>query len=358
MEGEGWEAKLNSHRRSASGWALSVWLACLALGAAPLPGAAHAAQKPASAPRLLPAKEGRGIVKVAWKHRERVRRRPDCSHLVHQIYGLAGFAYPYATSFHLYAGTENFVRIKKPQPGDLVVWRGHVGIVVDPGERSFYSSLNSGLRVTSYDSRYWRRRGPARFYRYAPGGAGRLLVAAATSPTAKTAAARPAFEIPSNILIVAAAAQPTREEVAEAISELTNAAGHILRRQDILHPAQPVVIFDEIQVRRVKTNSKKGRGQARVQVVSRVTIAKGKIKRKRRSEKRRWELRRTESGWLAFTPQERIYVPRAVAVRVLAEQLETLTRNDYPASDPAKLARQQVQLAQLASLLNALLEKK
>ena len=95
-----------------------------------------------------------------------------------------------------------------------------------------------------------------------------------------------------------------------------------------------------------------------MQVVSRVTIAKGKIKRKRRSEKRRWELRRTESGWLAFTPQERIYVPRAVAVRVLAEQLEALTRNDFPASDPAKLAHQQVQLAQLARLLNALLEKK
>src|SRR6185312_7502570 len=48
----------------------------------------------------------------------------------------------------------------------LIVWPGHVGIVVDPQQRSFYSSLNSGLKIDSYDAPAWRARGPARFFRF------------------------------------------------------------------------------------------------------------------------------------------------------------------------------------------------
>ncbi len=38
--------------------------------------------------------------------------------------------------------------------------------MVDPEERTFYSSVRSGLKTESYYSRYWRQRGRPRFYRY------------------------------------------------------------------------------------------------------------------------------------------------------------------------------------------------
>jgi hypothetical protein len=59
-----------------------------------------------------------------------------------------------------------FRRVADPLPGDLVVWRGHVGIVVDPDEHTFLSQLRTGVKISQYDSRYWKRRGHPRFYRY------------------------------------------------------------------------------------------------------------------------------------------------------------------------------------------------
>src|SRR5262249_52947544 len=63
-------------------------------------------------------------------------------------------------------GIDRFKRVKSPQPGDLVVWEGHVGIVIDPDDTSFYSSVISGFSVSSFTSAYWLNRGPRRFYRY------------------------------------------------------------------------------------------------------------------------------------------------------------------------------------------------
>lgn len=98
----------------------------------------------------------------------RVQREaePDCSHLVYAIYKAAGFPYAYAPSADLYAGVESFERVKSPLPGDLVVWHGHVGIVTQPSEHSFYSFLSSGPGTDNYEAPYWRHRGRARFYRY------------------------------------------------------------------------------------------------------------------------------------------------------------------------------------------------
>lgn len=90
----------------------------------------------------------------------------DCSHLVHYLYTQAGFPYSYAPSHTLYQGTRGFRRVRQPRAGDLIAWRGHVGIVVDPQQRSFLSALRSGVKVSSYDSRYWQKKGPPRFLRY------------------------------------------------------------------------------------------------------------------------------------------------------------------------------------------------
>jgi len=96
----------------------------------------------------------------------------DCSHLVHDIYERAGFAYDYATSRDLYDGVDAFRRVRVPLPGDIIVWRGHVGLVIGPENHRFLSALRSGIKVSAYDTNYWKMRGHPRFYRYARQGNG------------------------------------------------------------------------------------------------------------------------------------------------------------------------------------------
>jgi cell wall-associated NlpC family hydrolase len=90
----------------------------------------------------------------------------DCSHLVHYLYQRSGLEYDYANSITLYKGTKAFRRVSQPQSGDLIVWRGHVGIVVDPEEHSFVSALRTGVKVSSYVSAYWKGKGSYRFFHY------------------------------------------------------------------------------------------------------------------------------------------------------------------------------------------------
>ncbi|MGH9517771.1 MAG: NlpC/P60 family protein [Terriglobales bacterium] len=122
-----------------------------------------------NAAHTLTRDDGLAVVETALDERIRMRGKRDCSHLVHAIYDRAGFSYAYASSRDLYRGTDDFRRVKKPQPGDLVVWRGHVGIVVNPARREFYSFLRHGPGIDEYDAQYWKQRGPVRFYRYIKG---------------------------------------------------------------------------------------------------------------------------------------------------------------------------------------------
>jgi NlpC/P60 family protein len=118
-----------------------------------------------SSSRALTADDGLAVIAAALDRRIRFRRR-DCSHLVHAIYGLAGFSYAYASSSELYYGSNDFEQVTDAQPGDLVVWRGHVGIVVNPAQHMFFSTLRSGPGIDTYDAPHWKRRGQAKFYRY------------------------------------------------------------------------------------------------------------------------------------------------------------------------------------------------
>lgn len=90
----------------------------------------------------------------------------DCSHFVQYLYEQAGLYYGYAPSRTLYEGMDGFKRVVHPKAGDLIVWRGHVGIVVDPEETTFLSALRTGVKVSSYKSHYWQRRGKPHFLRY------------------------------------------------------------------------------------------------------------------------------------------------------------------------------------------------
>jgi len=115
--------------------------------------------------RFLTDEDRLSLIAAALDSRVR-GAEPDCSHLVHAIYKQAGLAYGYAPSSDLYAGVDGFQRVTKPEPGDLVVWRGHVGIVIKPSEHLFFSVLSSGAGIDDYTTKYWKHRGKLRFYRY------------------------------------------------------------------------------------------------------------------------------------------------------------------------------------------------
>src|SRR6266481_4437499 len=385
--------------RVARSFALAACLAggCMAAGSQAQAQAASATQGSGSNSRLLSAKEGRAIVDAARDEDQLVRGAQDCSHLVHQTYLSAGFEYPYASSFELYAGSENFERVRKAQPGDLIVWPGHVGIVLEPLEHSFYSQVSTGLEAQNYLGPYWKSRGRPRFYRYKVESTETMTAAKAGTPARPPNSTKPqdteavieertpvaamdsnrppkmasertkivsgqpllpapavdkaAFEIPQSIVIAAGNKQPTSSQVAEGISELSNASGTVLRADDPSKLAMPVVIFDRLRVERL--DIKRDHGWARLQIDSRVTLAGGETDYKRRHEKVRWELRRTESGWEAIAPADRRYVPNDVAVRHLAAQLARLTDGDGDAAHQETVLRQE---SQLANLISALLE--
>jgi cell wall-associated NlpC family hydrolase len=127
----------------------------------------NASEDPAAvAIEALTPDDGLSVIAAVLDSRLHLLARRDCSHLVHAIYHRAGFPYPYARSSDLYAGTNEFQRIANPQPGDLVVWRGHVGIVINPAQHVFFSAMRSGPEIDNYEASYWKRRGQLRFYRY------------------------------------------------------------------------------------------------------------------------------------------------------------------------------------------------
>jgi hypothetical protein len=395
------KAKSGFNWKVARGFALAACLAggCMVAGSLAKAQAGPASQGVGSHSRLLSAEEGRVIVDTALDQEQPARGAQDCSHLVHQTYLSAGFEYPYASSFDLYAGNENFERVRKPQPGDLIVWPGHAGIVLDPKEHSFYSLVSTGMEAQDYEGSYWKSRGRPRFYRYkvenaeilaevkapAPARAANSTkphdaapVIEERSPVAASASNRPPkaasertrvvqgppdlpapavaitrFEVPQSIVIAAGNKQPTNSQVAEGISELSNASGNVLRADDLSKLALPVVIFERLHVERLEI--KRDHGWARLQIDSRATLAGGESDYKRRREKIRWELRRTESGWEAIAPADRTYVPNDVAVRNLAGQLARLTERNGAVAHQETVLRQE---SQLANLLSALLENK
>src|SRR6266436_5314544 len=109
------KSKTEFNWRMARSLALAACLAAACMDARSLAQAqaASASQGSGSISRLLTAEEGRTIADAARDQDQRARDAQDCSHLVHQTYLSAGFEYPYASSFELYAGNEKFERVLK-----------------------------------------------------------------------------------------------------------------------------------------------------------------------------------------------------------------------------------------------------
>jgi hypothetical protein len=340
----------------------------------------------------LSAREGRGIVLAAARQEgaEAEGRTEDCSHLAHDLYEQAGYPYPYASSLDLYNGSKSFVRVSKPQPGDLVVWRGHVGIVVDPQEHSFFSSVSSGPQTEYYNSPYWRTRGRARFYRYltgrrlkgesatterasrgpeqelaAPGARGRsvpygpVLEEVKMPPTKVTAAAARSEEgvdsgkgaaVASKILLHISGKQPAAADVAQGLAEANRDAGEILKAGNLDQLGRPVIIYEDLRVTGVEIKGKRGR--ARVQIDCIAQLARGRMEPQRDGEQFGLELQRTKKGWIMSPANENRYVPRDEALRILAARLASLTQRE-----DVSVAKEREQ-AQIIRLLNLLVEEK
>ena len=352
--------------------------------------------------RLLTRDEGQAIVAAISAHHQSLRgkrAKPDCSHLVNAIYDLAGFPYPYAKSADLYRGHASFVRVSAPQPGDLIVWRGHVGLVLDSRQHFFYSSLRSGLDTEDYTSAYWRKRGTPRFYRYRAASDQTILTARRIEPrrgsevnfrtqlvsqsttdgprtnvTSRDSLDPPsdsdddsavqhvssvqyvsnALEIdhtvPSNVLINLGNKKPTTEQVKEAISKTYQSVSQSLNADSLLHSKSAIVIFTQLHVERLELKGK--HGWADVNIDTEATLTSGALDKTNHRDEQRWELQHGKSGWTIVAPTQNVYVPRAFAVRIFAQQLAQLTDQNS-----TSVSASDSQQGRLASLLNTLLNK-
>ena len=389
--------------------ALSTVLVFVTLGwAAPVRGQKH------EHVRLVSNQEGVDIVDAASEHQETITAKPDCSHLVYEIFQLAGYPYPYANSADLYNGVPNFLRVRKPQAGDLVVWRGHVGIVVDPREHSFYSSLRSGLQTSDYTAPYWRRYGSPKFYRYVKPGyvqtaASRQsgqkiqsasLLAGAASPqehlaqsTTRSHAIAGSMEgndspkdwpdgsrdgMGDNSIVSRTAISSTR--VLNASSRIVPtravAPGTLItteKGKPTLHEAnaalskwivlneqslstadmldpQHVVIVYD-QLRVDRLRYKHNdRGWMYLKVDANSIADAAEGRVTQQPEKESWELRHTAAGWFFVQPADRLYVSHHTATRLLSQKLAVLKAASDESPSQSRLREESRVAAMLKSL--------
>jgi hypothetical protein len=339
------------------------------------------------------------ILDVAQDSRYHAEFPFDCSHFVHGIYERAGLPYEYASSSDLYAGIDEFRRVAKPQPGDLAVWRGHAGIVVNPVRHSFFSVLSSGPGVASYDSPYWKQRGRPHFFRYVksvPRGArSNSIRTASWKPTVlgnseprETAAEDPApdrsgessqgssnetgnatgnetgssakfaenqlanTETPRVVVLNFVRHKP--DQVKAAFLQACNDSEEKLRGRDLFKSAQSLIVFDNFEVEKVHITG--NQGWIEVQIDELVSLTGGKVEAHQRSKRQQWPLRRDDNKSWKLTPSRNaIYLPQHTAERILAHRLAQLTE-DTPDNTPRNISGTQ-EKAELARLLDVLLGK-
>jgi NlpC/P60 family len=352
---------------------------CLATASAALGQNVRPASAETSGPRPIARKEGRKILATIPTVDTESESETDCSHLVHDVYAQAGFPYDYVSSRELYIGNTNFTRVHAPQAGDLVVWRGHVGIVIDPKEHSFFSSVRSGPDTQFYDSPYWRSRGSARFFRYTtekPLPAGRTLAAtrhadqqplqtasrssenrppsrmakpaptsAPSAPAAETSSST-TVETPQEIVLQVARKNPSPDELLAAFVEMNRNSGESLLTRSLNSLGKPIIVYREVRVSAIQVKGKRGTALVRIESL-------GAPPNMQTDSQRRWkeqslEFEKTKRGWVVSPIQEAAYVKREVALQVLSARLAELTQNTDATPEQE---REQKQIIRFLNLL-------
>ncbi len=330
-------------------------------------------------PRPISKTEGRNILAAISTVDADSDSETDCSHLVHDVYERAGFPYDYASSRDLYigSGSTNFTRVRSPQTGDLVVWRGHVGIVSDPKEHSFFSFTRSGPDTQFYDSAYWRSRGSPRFYRYmteksqrsgktleaARRGNQETLVAsrnAENRPPSKLPKVTPAAnadfaadpsgsgtaEIPREVVLQIAGKNPEPDEVAAGFAEMNLDSVKSLRMRGLEGFGRPVVVYGEIRVSAMEIKGK--HGAVLLSIESLCVAPNPQVEPAPHWRELSLKLEKTKRGWVINPAAEAAYVSREAALQTLSARLAELTRNANPT---AAQDREQKQIIRFLNLL-------
>jgi hypothetical protein len=257
--------------------------------------------------------------------------------------------YEFARSRDLYDGIDRFQRVFKPQPGDLIVWPGHVGIIVDPSEHTFYSSLRGGLMTDYYDAPHWLRRGKPRFYRYRSDGERELRATArvralhdtdeipqqkskwptqqASAPTSHsslTADRGSRTSSASDDTSIQFWSKPSKDDLQWMLTKQMDAEAERLLLQDSLGPAKNITVVDQIEIENLKV--KKDTGWAELRIEHRISVIDGQVLG-RRVLRRRLVLRRNGRRWILENPQPTLHLPRAFATKFFAHYLSLLARN-------------------------------
>jgi len=94
----------------------------------------------------------------------------DCSGFVVSVYSKVFPGQGLDPDLHNTSGLSRsglFAGTASPLPGDLVLWDGHVGIVLAPASGDFIGSQSStGVYIASYSSGYWAAQPNRRFLRW------------------------------------------------------------------------------------------------------------------------------------------------------------------------------------------------
>jgi hypothetical protein len=319
---------------------------------------------------LLSPDQGEALAAFALQSEGRIRTKPDCSHLVHLLYARAGLIYPYEDSRVLYRGVNDFQRVKTPQAGDLVVWLGHVGIVLSNEEKTFISSVHSGILTESWMAPHWVRRGRPRFYRYRMGTETDMNLLAKvmddetqqpdtrTSARSATGAEHPSPSFPtieearesdiqeqesepaspqsagsvnesghgsnSIVALINQRQMPSKRQIAAAMIEGSKA--HVRRLMDIetLEVTRPFAVFSRLEVEKIKIKHEKGWVTFRLWEA--MSQEEGRILPARITERELEISRRKDGVWVISDPQERTYLPQEQALEVFEHQTALFLR--------------------------------
>ena len=332
-------------------------------------------------PHPINRTEGRKILATIFTAEPASKFETDCSHFVHDVYEQAGFPYNYVTSIELYIGSTNFTRVREPQAGDLVVWRGHVGIVIDPKEHSFFSSVRSGGDTQFYDSPYWRSRGIARFYRYMtenPISPSRKLEATRHAdqkplpPAAGSSERRPPSELPKpapgpmpasnsapgaapsssrvetsrQVVMQVAGKNPAPDEVAAAFIEMSQDSGEALRTSGLNSLGGPVIVYRDANVSSLQIKGKRGIALVRIGLLGAPLNTQTASQPLWKEQSLKFE--KTKRGWVMTPFREPTYVSREVALQVLSARLAELVQNTDATPEQE---REQIQIIHFLNLL-------